>query len=73
MKTDNEVKQAFLIMGIISIVCFLAWVINIVTFVQTVVDNSFVLSEIGVFTVLQGISILVWPLSLITGPVSLFL
>lgn len=49
------------------------WLINTIAFVQTVVADDFMWSEIGVFTIIQGSAILLWPLALVTGPLSLIL
>lgn len=65
----NPIKM----MLILGLVVGGTWVTNVVTFIQTVTASDFVLSEIGTFTIIQGIAMFAWPIALVTGPMSLFM
>lgn len=72
MMFNSEEKKMFGTFGLIMFAFIASWLINTVDFIQTVVADDFVWSEIGAFTIVQGCAILLWPVTIITGPISLF-
>lgn len=67
----NDLKAMVTTWVMMVAVIIFTWLMNLITFIQTITADGFVWVEVAIFTIVQGAAVVVWPLAVVTGPLSL--